>query len=155
MNPTHVTETTNPVPTLTQNEELGRAAGVTGGVAVGAVTGSLVGGPIGTLVGGVLGAVAGGIGGQAIADRFDSTHVDKHWASRFHTEPYYDSGLAWEDYAPAYRLGASMRARNPDGPFEDALEEMEAQYPGIAGQSRLAWDRAQLAARAAFYTDYY
>jgi phage tail tape-measure protein len=133
----------------------GAAVGAGGGIAAGAAAGTLAAGPVGAVVGAAVGAVVGGLGGKALAEGFDSKPVDRHWGSRFHQEPYYDEGMSYEDYAPAYRLGAAARARYPQARFEDTEAQMEAEYPDMRGESRLAWERAKHAARASFHTEYY
>ena len=88
---------------------IGAAAG---GIAAGAAAGTLAAGPVGTVVGAAIGAVAGGLAGKAVAESIDPTVVDTHWRGRYEREPYFESGMTYDDYAPSYRLGADARARN-------------------------------------------
>lgn len=141
--------------TTDRNVQLGTAIGAASGIAAGAVAGGVAAGPAGAVAGAAVGAVAGGLGTRLVAEDFDRTPVDSHWRDRFHTEPYYDDGLVYEDYAPAYHLGAAARIRNPEGSFEDAEAAMEAEYMGLRGESKLAWQRARDAARASFHTTYF
>ena len=141
--------------TRQRSGKVGAAVGAAGGIAAGALVGSAAGGPAGAMVGAAAGAVAGGLGMRALVEGFDTTPVDKHWRDRFDKESYYESGLTYDDYAPAYRLGAAARARYPAQSFEDTEAAMETEYPHMQGESRLAWDRARKAARASFHTEYF
>ena len=129
---------------------LGAAAG---GVAAGAAVGT-VAGPVGTAVGAAIGAVLGGLGGKAVAESFDPTIVDEHWRDRFEGEPYYADGMTYEDYAPAYQLGAQSRLESEEPDFDKVEDDIAAQYDDIRGDSRLDWDRARHAARASWDTQY-
>lgn len=129
---------------------LGAAAG---GVAAGAAVGT-VAGPIGTAVGAAVGAVLGGLGGKAVAESFDPTIVDDHWRTRFEEEPYYAEGMEYDDYAPAYQLGAQSRLESQEADFDLVEDELAAQYDDVRGESRLDWDRARHAARASWETEY-
>ena len=72
----------------------------------------LAAGPVGTVVGAAIGAVAGGLAGKAVAESIDPTVVDTHWRGRYDREPYFESGMTYDDYKPSYQLGADARARN-------------------------------------------
>lgn len=126
---------------------------VAGGIAAGAAAGS-VAGPLGTAAGAAVGAVLGGLGGKAVAENFDPTLVDEHWRDRYDSEPYYDEGLTYEDYSPAYQLGAQSRLAAESANFDELEDELAAQYEEIRGVSRLEWDKARHAVRASWYTNY-
>lgn len=130
---------------------LGAAAG---GVAAGAAAGTMAAGPVGTVVGAAVGAVVGGLAGKAVAEKLDPTVVDTHWRGRYDQEPYFQTGLTYDDYAPAYRLGAQARRSRPDARFEDVEAALAGEYPALRGESRLAWEKARPAVRASWDTDY-
>lgn len=130
---------------------IGAAAG---GVAAGAAAGTLAAGPVGTVVGAAVGAVAGGLAGKAVAEQLDPTVVDTHWRSRYEREPYYESGMTYDDYAPSYRLGAEARQRHPTASFDEAEQTLARDYENVRGKSRLGWEKAKRAARAGWDTDY-
>ena len=125
---------------------LGAAAG---GAAAGAAAGT-VAGPVGTALGAAAGAVVGGLAGKAIGEKIDPTVEDTHWRTTYSKEPYYQSGLSYDDYAPAYRTGYEGRARNADRSFEDVEDDLEANYNSTKGASRLGWENARHASRAAW-----
>ncbi len=130
---------------------LGAAAG---GIAAGAAAGTLAAGPIGTVVGAAIGAVAGGFAGKAVAESIDPTVVDSHWRGRYDREPYFESGMTYDDYAPGYRLGADARRRNEGSSFESVEHSLASDYETVKGKSRLGWEKAKRATRAGWDTEY-
>ncbi len=126
---------------------IGAAAG---GIAAGAAAGTLAAGPVGTVVGAAVGAVVGGLGGKAIAEHYDPTVEEQHWRSNFDREPYYQSGRSFDDYAPAYRVGGEARGRYGDRSFDDVEDDLAKEYQRTRGESRLEWDDARDATRAAW-----
>jgi hypothetical protein len=130
---------------------IGAAAG---GIAAGAAAGTLAAGPVGTVVGAAVGAVAGGLAGKAVAESIDPTVVDSHWRGRYDREPYYESGMTYDDYAPSYRLGADARVRNENARFEEVEHSLARDYEKVKGKSRLGWEKAKRSARAGWDTEY-
>ncbi|MDP9140398.1 MAG: hypothetical protein M3O62_06340 [Pseudomonadota bacterium] len=126
------------------------AGGVVGAAAVGAATGTMVGGPIGTAAGLVVGAVAGGLAGKAVAEKIDPTVEDAYWREVYLNEPYYTSENSYEDYAPAYRVGYDGVVQHPDRTFEDAEVTLRSNYDEQRGTSKLSWENAKHATRAAW-----
>src|SRR5450631_2398614 len=78
---------------------IGAAAG---GIAAGAAAGTLAAGPVGAIAGMAVGAVVGGLGGKAVAEHYDPTIEEEYWRDNFGSEPYYQQGMTFDDYAPAY-----------------------------------------------------
>jgi hypothetical protein len=126
---------------------LGAAAG---GIAAGAAAGTLAAGPIGTAVGAAIGAIAGGLGGKALAEHYDPTVEEAHWRDNFEREPYYQRGMTYDDYSPAYRLGGETRSRSTGRSFDDVEGELAERYDEVRGESRLDWENAKHATRAAW-----
>jgi len=125
---------------------LGAAAG---GIAAGAAVGT-VAGPIGTAVGAAVGAVLGGLGGKAIGEALDPTVEDAYWESTYADEPYFQSGMTFNDYGPAYRTGYEGRVKYAGRDFDDVERDLENSYGATKGASRLRWDQAKAATRAAW-----
>ena len=121
-----------------------------GGIAAGAAAGTLAAGPIGTVVGAAIGAVVGGLGGKAVAEHYDPTIEEKYWRENHERQPYHRDGLAYDDYAPAYRLGWESRHRNAGERFEDVESRLERDYSSSRGNSPLDWSDAKHATRAAW-----
>ena len=125
---------------------LGAAAG---GAAAGAAAGT-VAGPVGTVAGAAVGAVVGGLVGKAAGEAVDPTIEDAFWSRQYQQEPYYEDGLSYADYAPAYRTGYEARTRFADRDFAEVESDLQRTYEGTKGASRLSWPKARLATRAAW-----
>ena len=126
---------------------------VAGGAAAGAAVGT-VAGPLGTLAGAAVGAVVGGIAGKAAAEAIDPTVEDAYWRDHYTSEPYYEAGATFDDYAPAYRAGYEGRAAVPGvRTFEEVERDLERKYNESKGGSKLRWDQARPAAHAAWHRD--
>ena len=119
-----------------------------GGAAAGAVAGTF-GGPAGALVGAVAGAFAGGLGGKAAAESVNPTADDAYWARTYSGESYYEAGRPFDDYAPAYRLGASARSEYA-GTFDEAESRLATHWETQKDRSLLSWQQARAAAFAAW-----
>ncbi|MGI8601649.1 MAG: glycine zipper domain-containing protein [Verrucomicrobiales bacterium] len=128
---------------------VGTGVGAAGGAAAGAAIGSAAG-PVGTVVGAAVGGVVGGLAGKGVAEAIDPTAEDAYWSSNFRREPYYDSGLTYDDYAPAYRLGYENYPRYRGRRFDDVESDLERSWDKTKGNSRLAWHKAKSASRAAW-----
>lgn len=129
---------------------VGTGLGAAGGAATGAALGA-VAGPIGAAVGLVAGAVAGGLTGKAVAESIDPTYEDAYWKENYAKQPYVDSNVPYETYAPAYRTGYEGRARHQGRPFEDVETELERDYMKNRGESSLSWSQARRATRDAWH----
>ncbi|MBC8118039.1 MAG: hypothetical protein H7X75_00495 [Burkholderiaceae bacterium] len=145
----------DPISGAPGSHPVGTAIGASaGGIAAGAAAGTLAAGPVGTIVGAAIGAVAGGLAGKAVAESIDPTVVDTHWQGRYEREPYFESGMTYDDYAPGYRLGADARMRNQGSSFDDVEGSLATDYETVKGNSRLGWEKAKRAARASWDTKY-
>ncbi len=127
------------------------AGAAVGGAAAGAAVGT-VAGPVGTVVGAAVGAVVGGLAGKAVAEKFDPTVEDTYWRENYSSQPYYETGRTYDDYAPAYRAGYEARARYTDRPrtFEEVERDIEADYNSRRAANAMTWDKARHPARAAW-----
>ena len=128
---------------------IGAAAG---GAAAGAATGT-VAGPVGTAVGAAVGAIVGGLAGKAAAEKIDPTVEEAYWKENYRDEAYYQEGLSYDHYAPAYQTGYEGRAKYQGRAFEDVENDLETDYAHRKGNSSLAWDQARPAAHAAWHRD--
>lgn len=129
----------------------GIGAAIGGAAAGAAIIGTAAAGPVGAAVGAAAGAIVGGLGGKAVAEYYDPTLVDDYWRDRYTSEPYYQTGMSYDDYAPAYRLGAEARSLNRDSTFERAEARLAEQYDRIKEKSRLQWEHAKHAVRAGWH----
>jgi hypothetical protein len=85
----------------------------------------------------------------AVLSRDGALEEDAHWERAHRREGYYQPGLDYEDYAPAYCVGYIGYAQY-GGRFEDAERSLCANWERIRGDSRLPLDQALLAMRAAW-----
>jgi hypothetical protein len=84
---------------------------------------------------------------------FNPSVHDIYWREAYSREPYYRAGYTYDDYAPAYRTGyeAGGRYLGQGKRFDDLDSELRSNYEHIKGKSRLAWEDAKNAARAAWH----
>jgi uncharacterized protein (TIGR02271 family) len=131
----------------------GGVAGAAGAAAAGAATGTAVGGPVGMAAGAAIGAVAGGLVGKGVAEKVDPTREDEYWRGQYQREPYYEQAYTYEDYRGAYRTGYEGYGRWGAGgrSYEEAEPDLRREYERNYGKSRLSWDKARRATRAAWY----
>jgi hypothetical protein len=80
----------------------------------------------------------------------DAATEERYWLENYAKEPYYDPGYSFEDYLPAYRAGWQGRARFPNRSFEQVERELQLEYSWNRGESRLLWEHARQAMRAAW-----
>jgi uncharacterized protein YcfJ len=121
------------------------SAGALAGAAIGTVAG-----PGGAAVGATLGAIAGGLVGKGVAEAINPTSEDAYWRAQFDKEPYYERIYTYDDYAPAYRIGYDAYGRYRGRTFDDVSAQLEREYNANRGTSRLNWDKAKHAMRAAW-----
>ncbi|AEG93484.1 hypothetical protein [Ramlibacter tataouinensis] len=74
---------------------------------------------------------------------------DDYWSRRWRRTQPARAGLDYEDFAPAYCVGYIGHAQY-GGAFEDAEKSLWANWERIKGGSRLSWDEAREAMRAAW-----
>lgn len=89
----------------------------------------------------------------AAGGAFNPSVQDIYWREAFKHEPYFRTDYTYDDYAPAYRTGyeAAGRYIGQNKRFDDLEPELRANYERIKGTSRLAWDNAKDAVRAAWH----
>ncbi len=154
---------------------LGTGIGAASGAMAGAAMG-IAAGPIGTAVGGVVGAVVGGLAGKGVGeavnptgesdetvaevaavgnserfvDAIEPTDEEVYWQRAFITEPYYNSELGYDDYAPAYRAGFTDRHNHAKRTWEESEAILQSEWERSKGASRLSWADARDPMRAAW-----
>ena len=87
--------------------------------------------------------------GDTITCDVDAARQDAYWQHAFRREGYFSGQLDYEDYAPAYCVGYTGFAQY-GGRFEDAEKSLVANWVRIKGDSRLPFEHAQKAMRAAW-----
>jgi len=77
------------------------------------------------------------------------TAEDSYWRDAYRREPYYRREFTYEDYGPAYRVGYTAPVRR-EGEFEELEPQLRQDFDRVRGRSRLRWDEAREATRAAW-----
>lgn len=127
----------------------GVAAGIGSGAALGAMTGTVIG-PVGTVVGAAVGAIVGGLAGKGVAEAMDPTVEQAYWRDNYSNRPYVDDGSTFDDYGPAYGVGAAAYTQNPGKRFDDVESDLSRDWDTSRGKSRLEWANAREASRDAW-----
>lgn len=139
----------DPISKAPGSHPVGTGVGAAAGGATGAAVGS-VAGPVGTVAGAAVGAVVGGLAGKGVAEGVNPTVEEAYWREQYRHEPYFDKDRSYEDYGPAYRTGYEGRASHPGKRFEEVEPDLERRYGETRGPSRLDWQQARPASRAAW-----
>jgi hypothetical protein len=84
-----------------------------------------------------------------IACDVDAAREDAYWQDAFRRERYFSPQFDYEDYAPAYCVGYTGFAQY-GGEYEDAEKSLWANWERIKGDSRLGYEHAAFAMRAAW-----
>lgn len=129
---------------------IGTGVGATGGGLAGAAVGS-VAGPVGTVVGAVVGAVVGGLAGKGVGEAVNPTAEETYWRESYASEPYYNKGFTYDDYAPAYRAGYISRMNDMHGSWDKTEAKLQSDWEHTKGASRLGWEDAKRASHAAWH----
>jgi len=77
------------------------------------------------------------------------TAEEAYWREAYRREPYYRADLDYDDYGPAYRVGYTGPMRR-EGEFETLEGDLKDDFQRVRGRSRLHWEEAREAARAAW-----
>lgn len=106
----------------------------------------------GRLAGGAAGAAAGAAAAlrNAVPPKVDPGLEEAYWHEHYAGEPYFDAMYTFEDYLPAFRTGWEGGAKYAGPSFEDVERDLKAEFHWNRGHSRLLWDQARHAVRAAW-----
>ena len=140
----------DPITGAPGSHPVGTGLGAAGGGAAGAAIGA-VAGPAGAIAGAVIGAVAGGLAGKGVAEGINPTVEETYWRDQYSREPYYTAGRSYDDYSPAYRVGYEGRGKYDGRSFDEVEADLRRSYEASRGQSRLEWNDAKAATRAAWH----
>ena len=88
--------------------------------------------------------------GSAPTGRGFDAAEDAFWRKQYEREGYFQKGMTWDDYEPAYRFGYDWHERHMGRKFDDVEPDMGRQWDKVKAKSRLAWDNAKHAVRAAW-----
>lgn len=114
-------------------------------------------GTAGKAVAGAVGAAAGIAAGAAVAlvgkvpaPKVDPAAQELYWREHFASGEFYDPNFNFEDYLPALRVGWEGRARHAGRRFDEVEDDLKAEFHWDRGSSRLLWEQARAAVRAAW-----
>ena len=77
------------------------------------------------------------------------TAEEAYWRDAYRREPYYRAEFSYEDYSPAYRVGYTGPVRR-EGEFDELEHALKDDFQRVRGRSRLRWEEAREATRAAW-----
>lgn len=117
-----------------------------GGVVLGAL-GMWVGSSGGLVVGVVIGVAAGALIGHRLSERADPRDSVGHFQDIYTSMSYYERGMEWKDYEPAYRLGLESYGTRGGQSFDDVDAALGARWLKERGESRLSWNHAREAVK--------
>jgi hypothetical protein len=90
-----------------------------------------------------------------------AANEDRYWQQHYIEQPYYQSGLTYRDYQPAYRLGYEgyTRYHGTGMSYDEVEPELQQQYErndSLGGESLrrsswLSWEQARHAVRDGWY----
>lgn len=75
---------------------------------------------------------------------------DSYWRTHFSTQGFYVAGRGYDQYQPALALGWNGALQNPDGYFEDFVEQLEVRWMAHSGTSFLPWSEVAAAVKDAW-----
>lgn len=135
----------------------GAVGAAVGAVAAAAAVGAVEGAAFGTVAGlpgmaaGVaIGGVAGALAGKGIAQQINPNAEESYWRNQHKHQNYFDSVIAYDSYAPAYRFGIEAYSTYVGRKFDEIEAQLCKQWDDARGESRLTWDTAKLATRDAY-----
>jgi hypothetical protein len=140
----------DPISGAPGSHPIGTGVGAGSGAVAGATIGA-VGGPVGMAVGGAIGAAVGGLAGHAVGEAVNPTAEAEYWSSTYENEPYINKAYGYDDYGPAYKLGYEGRSRYAGRTYSEVENELASDWETTKGNSRLAWNDAKHATRAAWH----
>jgi hypothetical protein len=79
-----------------------------------------------------------------------TTYDDATWRATHATREYVVPGLAYEDYAPAYRYGVLVKDKHGNKEFAEVEPMLAAEWAGMRGASPLDWPQARPAVQEAY-----
>jgi uncharacterized protein (TIGR02271 family) len=92
------------------------------------------------------------LAGKAVAEHVNPTAEDAYWREHYTNEPYYDRTYTYDDYQGAYRTGYEGYSRlgSSGKTYNEIESELRKDYERNYRASKLSWDKARPAVRAAW-----
>ena len=70
------------------------------------------------------------------------------WQNKFQHEGYFQNGMTWDDYEPAYRYGFESHNKWHGRKWDDVEHDMGSEWDKMKAKSRLKWEHAKFAVKA-------
>lgn len=82
-----------------------------------------------------------------------AANEDRYWQQHYIQQPYYRSGLTYQDYQPAYRLGYEgyTRYHGTGMTYDEVEPELQHRYEQERRSSWLSWEQARPAVKAGWH----
>ncbi len=80
----------------------------------------------------------------------DPTVEHGFWRQQYMNRPYFITGVAYEEYAPAFQYGWESPPRHEGKTFEQIEAALQRDWEIVRGKSKLTWDHAKGAVRDAW-----
>ena len=90
------------------------------------------------------------MGDEAKEKSIDLTAEEKYWQEHHQSQPHAEEGTTYEQFAPAYRVGAEAATRHPGKDFHEIEDDIALDYEKHQIGSALPWDRVRGASKAAW-----
>jgi len=85
------------------------------------------------------------------AQAMDHASQSRYWTQAYKDEPYYNPAYEHSDYEPAYKLGYESQPRAGGRSYSESEPALSSEWEKVKGKSRLMWDDAKHAVRAAWH----
>ena len=79
-----------------------------------------------------------------------SKDEDAFWRNKYEHEGYFQKGMSYDDYEPAYRYGYDMHKRHTGKKWHDVERDFGHDWDKFKMKSRLSWEHAKDAVKAAW-----
>ena len=88
--------------------------------------------------------------GNQTPRRIDTNAENDYWKNQYQRETYYTAGSTYDDYEPGYRTGYEGYGKYVGRTFDELDDDLRSDYERIKGKSKLGWEKAKEATRAAW-----
>lgn len=92
---------------------------------------------------------SGAWSGTMPSDAWDKDE-DAFWRNKYEHESYFQKGMTYDDYQPAYRFGWDFHHRHHGKKWDEVQSDMGREWDKFKMKSRLSWEHAKHAVKAAW-----
>ena len=80
----------------------------------------------------------------------DWTQEEAYWREQHSNQPYADKNRSYDDYAPAYRIGAEGAAKHAGRNYDEVEDSLATEWERAQSGAAIPWDTVRPAVRAAW-----